>query len=294
VTAVEISTDASATGATSDQPVRVAVVIPCYNDGAFLSDAVSSVKGAPGVEVVVVDDGSTDAATQQTLDDLAGVGIAVVHQANAGLSAARMAGVRASTAPYIYNLDADDIGTLSGIQTMAQRLEADPDAAVCYGGYEEFGDSQLIRLVPISIDPYRLAYTNEYPVTAMFRRSTLEALGGWRHVGAGYEDWSLWMSLAERGFKGVHAGREVITFRRRVHGGRMLASAKANHRSLYRALRREHEALFADLPAYRRASELSAVRKLLYPAVYGARPRFRFESRLKAWLDRIGVWTLRG
>lgn len=273
---------------------RVAVVIPCYNDGALVPEAVSSVGESKDVEVVVVDDGSTEPETRSTLEQLRQRGVAVLRQDNAGLSAARMAGVGATWAPYIYNLDADDLALPDALRRMADLLDADPDAAVCYGDYEEFGQSRLVRLVPQRIDPYRLAYTNEYPVTALFRRSALEAAGGWRHLGAGYEDWGLWMTLAERGCRGVYAGPDVLTVRRRLHGERMLSAAKAEHRTLYRALREEHPRLFAELASHRRASDISAVRKLLYPVLYGGRRRFRFERRIKAGLDRMGVWTLRG
>jgi glycosyltransferase involved in cell wall biosynthesis len=270
------------------------VIVPCYNDGGVLPDAVASVSGLSDVEVLIVDDGSSDPDTRRVLADLADRDVRVLHQRNGGLSAARMTGVGATAAPYIYNLDADDIAAPEALATMADRLDADPQAAVCYGDYREFGDAELIRLVPETIDPYRLAYTNEYPVTAMFRRAALLDAGGWRHLGAGYEDWGLWMGLAERGRRGVHAGPGVITFHKRLHGQRMLGSAKAEHRALYRALRREHPRLFAEVGAHRRDSSLSPVRKLLYPLVYGARPRFRFEARIKGWLDRVGIWTLRG
>jgi glycosyltransferase involved in cell wall biosynthesis len=274
-------------------PPRVAVIIPCYNDGALLPEAVDSVRGAEGVEVMVVDDGSTDSHTQRVLANLAEQGTPVLRQDNAGLSAARMAGVGATSAPYIYNLDADDLALAGALGTMADRLDADPEIAVCYGDYQEFGDFELIRLVPPTIDPFRLAYTNEYPVTALFRRSALEAVGGWRHLGAGYEDWGLWMALAERGCRGAHAGPGVLTFRKRLHGSRMLGAAKADHRTLYQALRREHPRLFDELPAHRHASSLSPLRKLLYPMLYGGRRRYPFERRIKAWLDRVGIWTLR-
>jgi hypothetical protein len=122
----------------------------------------------------------------------------------------------------------------------------------------------------------------------------LEAVGGWQHLGSGYEDWRLWMTLAERGCHGVHAGTGVLTFQKRLHGERMLGAAKTDHRALYSALRREHPRLFEQVPQHRRASSLSPLRKLLYPIVYGGRRRFRFERRAKAWLDRIGLWTLRG
>jgi glycosyltransferase involved in cell wall biosynthesis len=285
--------DRSATGERRARSARIAVIIPCFNDGAFVGEAVSSVAGAGDAEVIVVDDGSTDAHTRRELEELAGRGIAVLHQDNAGLSAARMAGVRATRAPYIYNLDADDLAVPSAIGAMADRLDADRSAAVCYGDYREFGDAELIRLTPAVIDPYRLAYANEYPVTALFRRSALEAVGGWRSM-PGYEDWALWMTLVERGYHGVHAGPGVLTFSKRQHGERMLQAVKAKHRARYRALRQEHPRLFAELKAHRRASDLSRVRKLLYPIVYGARPRLGCERRLKAWLDRAGIWTLRG
>lgn len=294
MTEVDIPTVDSATVAPPDRAARVAVVIPCYNDGAFLHDAVFSVRGTRGVEVVVVDDGSTDPATQRVLDDLGAAGVTVVRQQNAGLAAARMAGVATAVAPYIYNLDADDVGIPGALKTMADCLDADSKAAVCYGDYEEFGDSQFIRLVPTTIDPFRLAYTNQYPVTAMFRRSVLQAVGGWRHLGPGYEDWRLWMTLAEKRYRGMHLGPGVITFRRRLHGERMLSAARANHPSHYKVLRRENHKLFAELATHRRASNLSPIRKLLYPIVYGGRHRFRFERRIRAWLDRVGVWTLRG
>ncbi len=280
------------TEGTSREP-RIAVVIPCYNDGALVPEAVSSVPRSQDVELVVVDDGSTDPATARTLEQLARQGTFVLHQDNAGLSAARMAGVGATSAPYVYDLDADDLAVPKALGTMADLLDANPTAAVCYGDYEEFGDSRLRRAVPRKIDPFRLAYTNEYPVTALFRRSALEAAGGWRHIGSGYEDWGLWMTLAERGCVGVYAGEGIVTVRRRMHGGRMLAAAKRDHSELYQALRREHSGLFDQLRAHRRASDIPASRKLLYPIVYGGRRRFGFEGRVKTLLDRSGIWTLR-
>lgn len=276
---------------------RIAVIIPCYNDGAFVGEAASSVQELDDTEVVVVDDGSTDPDTQRVLDYLAGRGVTILRLDNAGPAAARMAGVGATTAPYVFNLDADDVGVSSTLELMADRLDADGDASVCYGDYQEFGDSELTRLVPPTIDPYRLAYTNEYPVTALFRRSALEAVGGWRHIDESrqdYEDWHLWMTLAEHGHRGVHIGPGVLTFRKRMHGQRRLGAAKANHHAVYRTLRESHPDLFGKLAAYRRASNLSWPRKLLYPVLYGGRRRFPFEARVKGWLDRAGIWTLRG
>src|SRR5918999_2757642 len=90
-------------------PARVAVVIPCHDDGPLAVAAVESIDEQEPVEVVVVDDGSTDPATAEALDGLRARGVSVVRQENAGLGAARMAGVAATSAPYVYPLDSDDL-----------------------------------------------------------------------------------------------------------------------------------------------------------------------------------------
>lgn len=276
--------------------MRVAVIVPCFNDGAVVGEAVASARAVPEpVELVVVDDGSTDPETATVLGRLAAAGVTVVHQQNTGLPGARMAGLAATSADYVFPLDADDLLEPATLPAMADALDADPGAAVCFGDYAEFGDGEdgIVRAVPERLDAYRIAYTNEYPVTALFRRSALERAGGWRAIQHGYEDWDLWMGLAERGLRGVHAGPGRITYRRRLHGERMLTTAKRNHREIYRELRRRHPALFDQVAEHRRASDLSLLRKALYPVVYGGRPRYRWERRVKAALDRAGVWTLR-
>jgi len=273
---------------------RVSVIVPCFEDGPLLAEAVASIEELEPVELVVVDDCSTTGETLAVLDRLEADGIRIVrHEQNRGLAESRNTGLRATAAPYVFPLDSDDLAVPGALARMADRLDGHPGAAVCFGDYEELGASNLVRAVPPQLDPFRIAYTNEYPVTSLFRRSVLEEVGGWRMIGAGYEDWDLWMTLAERGEQGIHAGPGVLTYRRRVHAGRMLSRAKREHRALYAKLQSDHPRLFGELRRHRRASELSSVRKLLYPLVYGGRRRFVAERRLKALLDRLGVWTLR-
>lgn len=275
--------------------MRVAVIVPCFNDGALLTEAVASARAVPEpVELLVVDDGSTDPATLDVLDRLEGDGIRVVHQRNTGLSGARMTGVAATAAPYVFPLDADDLLVPGTLVQMADQLDAAPRAGVAFGDYTEFGSiEEIVRATPEWLDPYRLAYTNEYPVSALFRRTALVDAGGWHPIRYGYEDWDLWITLAERGHRGVHAGPGRITYRRRLHGERMLTNAKRHHRELWRTIRARHPELYRDIARHRRASDLSPLRKALYPVVYGGRPRFAWERRAKRGLDRLGVWTLR-
>lgn len=271
---------------------RIAVIIPCYRDGELAAEAVASVREDEPVELVVVDDASEDTTTHAALERLEAGGIRVIrHERNRGLSAARCTGLEVTSAPYVFPLDADDLAMPDVLGPMASVLDAHREAAVCFGDYAEFGSAERTRAVPARIDPYRLAYTNEYPVSALFRRDVLESVGGWTSIEA-YEDWHLWMTLAERGHTGVHFGYGVITYRRRLHRERMLARARASHPRLYARLRDDHPRLFGELAEHRRQSHLHRARKLLYPYVYGRRRRYPWEDRVKRMFERLGVWTL--
>lgn len=279
---------------TTEKAVRVAVVVPCFNDGATLAQTLASLRGAEPIELVVVDDASRDPATRALYTRLEADGVRIVYlPVNRGLSAARMAGVAATSAPFVLPLDADDLAVPASITVMADRLTAAPGAAACVGDYEEFGAHHVRRTVPTTLDPFRVAYVNEYPVTALFERTALLAAGGWReHARPWYEDWDLWMTLAEAGATIVHTGEDVITYRRRNHGRRMLADVKAAHRDVYRQMRELHPRLFAELPAHRRRSPVGPVRKAVYPILYGGRRRFGFEPALRRALDRRRLWQL--
>ena len=269
------------------------MIIPCFNDGEFIEGAVASVDEQEGVEILVVDDGSDDSATLAALDRLREAGVDVLaHEVNRGLSAARMSGVVATSAPFVFPLDSDDELLPGSLAAMAGALDAHPDAVACVGDYLEFGNKEMLRAVPPDLDPFRITFTNEYPVTALFRRSALESTNGWTLHG-GYEDWDLWMTFAERGDHIAHLGAGRPTYRRRLHTGRMGAAARTRHREKYARLRRSHPLLFSQVAENRRRSPMSVPRKALYPLIYGGRRRWAGEPRVKSVLDRVGIWTLR-
>lgn len=113
---------------TDPAPLQTSVVIPCYNGGAYVSDAIDSclAEGVPGRQIIIVDDGSTD----DTPRVLAAFGdrILVHRQENAGASVARNAGLALSQTPYILFLDADDLydgGIIAALEAEMERTGAD-------------------------------------------------------------------------------------------------------------------------------------------------------------------------
>jgi glycosyltransferase involved in cell wall biosynthesis len=262
---------------------RIAVVIPCFNDGLLTREAVACLDEQEPTEAVVVDDASTDEATLTMLAQLRDEGVTVVrHDVNQGLSAARMTGIHETVAPFVFPLDSDDLLVPGSLTPLADLLSSRPEIAAAWSDYEEFGTRSRVVSVPPRLDAYRVAYRNEYQVSSLYRRDLLERIGGWHDIGgaAGYEDWNLWMTLAERGERGLHVGSGAVSTRRRLHGTRMLTGAERNHRTLYRALRRLHPSLFSEIRAHRRRSDLPLMSRLLYPALYGGRPPLGIRSWL--------------
>jgi peptidoglycan/xylan/chitin deacetylase (PgdA/CDA1 family) len=262
---------------------RVAVIIPCFNDGELVTEALESIQEREPIETVIVDDASTDRGTIDVLDRLRADGVNVIrHDHNRGLSAARTTGLRATSAEYVFPLDSDDLAVADALAGMADVLDAHPEAAACFGDYLEFGTRNRVRRVPPRLDSYRILYRNDYLVSSLFRRSVLESVGGWLAVGnlVGYEDWNLWMTLAEREAIGLH-WKQGVAVRRRLHGSRMLRDAARQHITLYLTLRTLHPTLFASGRANRRKTDLGIIQRWLYPILFGWRPPLS----LRTWAE---------
>lgn len=269
---------------------RVAVIVPCFNDGLLAKEAVASVQEHEPVELVVVDDASTDPQTVEALDELRAAGVRVLrHEVNQGLSAARRTGLAATEARYVFPLDSDDLLVAGALAHLADRLDSDDGLFATWGDIVEFGTRDRRLSVPVAFDPYRVAYRNDYPVCSLFRRDALERVGPWQDVGGqvGYEDWNLWMSFGERGERGMHAGAGVVAVRRRLHGPRMLGDAIGRHRALYAELRRTHPRLFEEIAEHRRRSTLPRVGRLAYPWIFGGRPPLGLRNGASAALAAV-------
>jgi glycosyltransferase involved in cell wall biosynthesis len=275
---------------------KIAVVVPCWNDGALMLETLGSLREEAGIEVLVVDDGSDQAETVEILEMVERAGVRVLRQPeNRGLSAARNLALETTTAPFFFPLDSDDLAIPGALNAMRERLEGEPAAGVCFGDYVEFGEKEVFRAVPTELDGFRLAYSNEYPVSSLFRREVLVEAGGWdvrRNAIAAHEDWNLWLTLIEMGVRGVHLGAGRLSYARRLHGDRLGAAGRSRHTAFYRALVENHPGVFNDLGRYRRQSSLSPLRRVLYPYVYGGRSRLSVERTVKDALDRHGIWTL--
>lgn len=109
----------------------LSVVVPAYNAGGFLRTAVDSLlaEGLPGLEILVVDDGSTDGSAEA----LAPLPVRLIRQKNRGEASARNAGVRAASSPFVTFLDADDVLTPGALSSRLRFLSERPEESAAGG-----------------------------------------------------------------------------------------------------------------------------------------------------------------
>jgi glycosyltransferase involved in cell wall biosynthesis len=242
------------------------VVIPCFNDGATVIEAVRSAQAQDRIdELVVVDDGSTDADTLEVFRSLQAEEVTVVHRANGGLGAARMTGVRATSGDYVFCLDADDRLLPGALADLAAALDADPELALAWGDYRLFGERSWRQETAPSLDAWQVSYQNDIPASVLVRRAALLEAGGWELRG-GYEDWDMLMGLAEHGGRGVRV--PIVVYEYRQHGPRMLGDSATRHGEIHATLRRRHPGLFADRARAWRRSDAPWSLKLALPLIF--------------------------
>jgi glycosyltransferase involved in cell wall biosynthesis len=242
---------------------RIAIIIPCFNDGATVGETVRSAQAQEPCEIVVVDDGSTDPATLEVLDGFASDGILVLRQENAGASAARNAAVEATTAPYVFPLDADDRLLPRRLSELADELDASPQLALVWGKYRAFGERERVSWIAGTLDPWAITYYQDIPASFLVRREALIAAGGWKL--RGFEPWELLCALADLGCEG--RGLDRVIYEYRLHGPRKLSQMLGRYDELHAQIRALHPNLFAQRRANRRRSQAPRLLKIAVPLI---------------------------
>ncbi|MBI2569200.1 MAG: glycosyltransferase [Candidatus Schekmanbacteria bacterium] len=247
---------------------RVSIIIPCYNYARFLGDAVQSVldQGERNVEIVIVDDGSTD--DTEAVSHRYGAAVRYVHQENAGLSAARNRGMRAASGDFLLFLDADDLLGPGALGRQLAFLQADPSCSVAVCRHRWFlGVSGRGRIQPArgswrlfrtALDAH-LCFLNIAPPNAfLIRRAVADAVGDFDVSLRACEDHDYWFRAALLGHAPRYDGGALVYYRR--HGQsmsadvpRQLAHDRLMHQRVGAALGRH-----PSFPAGRRTEGLLA------------------------------------
>jgi Glycosyl transferase family 2/Glycosyl transferases group 1 len=186
---------------------EVSVLITLYDYADVVIEALDSVLASEEVtfEVIVVEDHATDASRDIVRDYLAAHDdvpmMLIAKDANEGLAAARNTGFDAARAPLVMVIDADNAIYPTALAKLAGALRTNPTAAAAYSILEDFGSATGVRSA-VAWDVDRLCAANYIDAQAMWRVDAWRRLGGYRADDDevyGWEDWDLWLRLADSG-----------------------------------------------------------------------------------------------
>jgi glycosyltransferase involved in cell wall biosynthesis len=297
----------------------VSVLIPAYNAAKTIGETLASAAAQThrDLEIVVVDDGSTDATAEVVRRAVcADPRIVLLRQANAGVAAARNTALTHARGSYVAPLDADDLWHPDKIARQVRRLEqAGPHVGLIYSWSVDIDHASVITDRRLDLDRFEgdvyaaLVLTNFVGNASvpLIRKSEIEAIGGWdptlRHRQAqGCEDWQVYLRLAERtdyalepaflvGYRQATQAmsRQVLSMRRSYR--LVFAEARARHPDLPPALFRWSEAAF-DFYAFELLKGLTSrwrrlpylLRGILRDPGWLTRPSTH--RKLKYWLKR--------
>lgn len=241
------------------RPPAVAVVTPFYNTGEVFHQTAACVLGQSlqNFEWIIVNDCSTDPAARAVLDEYRPGGARnphrdprvriIDHRVNHGLSAARDTGYRTARAPYVFQLDSDDLIEPTTLEKCALFLEANPEFCFVKGNTVGFEGQEYLWEQGFH-DRERFLEQNLVTATAMLRREVHARVGGFDDtIRGGMEDWEFWLRAADLGLWGATIPEFLDWYRRRppeVFDAWANLKCEQRNAAFKDRMRRQHARLF--------------------------------------------------
>lgn len=229
---------------------KVSVIMPCYNDGNYIEEAVQSVfnQTYENIELIIIDDGSTDEKTKQILSVLEDdARIKLLHTQRRGPAGARNIGIEYAQGTYIMPLDSDDRIVPSYIEKAVSILSNNPQIGVVYCYANLFGEKNGRWDLP-EYRLERMLVKNIVFVSALFRKKDwIEAGGFSEQFKYGLEDYDFWLSILELG-RDIYQIPEVLFYYRVKSASRTtyLHADLEKLKESYRLLYKRHKKLYAN------------------------------------------------
>lgn len=209
--------------------VLVSIVIPCYNQARFLRDAVNSAlaQSYESLEVIVVNDGSTDNIAEQMAPYQNDARVKFFSQENRGLGAARNYGIQNAGGEFLKFLDADDSLTPNAIAKQRALFDAraaqDPQLGFVYCDinhvdaqgkeFSSYSVANMRRVLDGDLFPSLLIGGYFPPMTVLIAKRVLEHVGGFNETMPGTADWELWLRVTAEGWTGAFLPERLANYR---------------------------------------------------------------------------------
>lgn len=196
--------------------IKISVIVPCYNQSEYLSEALNSVLNQTykNWECIIVNDGSID-NTENIAEEwiLKDERIKYVFQKNRGLSSARNLGIEMAIGEWILPLDADDKIEVNYLELAIKTINSNNHLKVVYSNAIKFGEvNENWELKPFNL--HNLARENMIFCSAFFKKKDWKAIGGYDiNMKYGYEDWEFWIHMLKNGGNVVQLKQKCFFYR---------------------------------------------------------------------------------
>ncbi len=202
----------------------ISIIIPCFNAGIYLEEAVRSARSAGGdysSEIILINDGSNDPVTLAALEELSKTNIVILHQENKGPAAARNAGIQKASASLVLFLDSDNRLRPGFISQAITMLSSNVAIDIIYGKPHFFGD--VLGKRDFKTGPYdlqKLWIENYIDMCSVVRKHVFAEIGllDEHPVMIGHEDWELWLRAGIAGKQFHFLDQEVFDYRLNPNG----------------------------------------------------------------------------
>ncbi|MEG4043375.1 glycosyltransferase [Microcoleus sp. Pol17_C1] len=217
------------------QPL-ISVIIPCYNQAHFLSQAVTSVinQTYKNWEIIIVNDGSLDTTSTAAKNLIAANPqhqMRLIEQANQGISMARNTGISAANGEYIMPLDADDILAPNALICLLEICLKSKVPCVAFGSYQLFGGNENHTIPSYDLySPKKIKQSNMICTSSLYHKSVWNLVNGYKaEMKEGYEDWEFWVNCHKHRIPFLGT-REIVLNYRSVHGSRNATAQQYHHK----------------------------------------------------------------
>lgn len=224
---------------------RISVIIPCFNQGIYVDDAIESVlnQSYTDLEVIIINDGSYDEFTINKLNNYSKPNARIINTSNKGLSAARNLGVKESNGKFIQFLDADDCIHPMKFEKQIGIFNEHPEIEICYSNYKVLdlqSNKYLLEGSPnlnfnISLEKFLFDWEKVFSIPihcGLFKKSIWRENPPFDERLKAKEDWVMWCTLAANGRKFYFLDENYAIYR--MHTQNM--TRKSSEMSYYHCL----------------------------------------------------------
>lgn len=225
----------------------VSIIIPCYNYGNFVSEAINSALNQTygNIQIVVVNDGSTDNSGEviKTFADKYKNILFFDNKENNGVVYSRNMAIEASSGYYILPLDADDFIDKTYVEKAVKIFDTKPEIGIVYCNANLIGNKNKKWKLP-EFDKEKMLYENCIFASAIFRKEDFIRAGKYKdYMKNGIEDWDLWLSFMELGIKPYKINETLFYYRQHSFGSR---NSNINSLNLKREILKQHKDLYLN------------------------------------------------